>query len=305
MELRQLRYFLAVVDAASVRAAGVELCVAPSALSRAIDQLEKQLGVPLLIRSYAGAHLTPAGEDFATRARAILRAADDAAAAMKEHARGDGLLRVGAICGVLAAGELTLPILRGFRETMPHVALQASSLGFADQLGPLLGGAVDIALVRAPMAHPDLELIPLAREPRVLLVSSRSELAAEASVDVEDVLAEPTVGFAAPTEWFTFWQLDAERGGPNVCRDLPPARDVGQMAAAVASARAVISTAAMMGRLARMTNTRCVALTGASPSVIALVRRRHDDRAAVRRFIDSAVDTAYRNIGLLAGASPV
>jgi hypothetical protein len=77
------------------------------------------------------------------------------------------------------------------------------------------------------------------------------------------------------------------------------------MLAAVASARAVISTAAMMGRLTRMPSTRCVALSGASPSVIALACRRQDDRRVVRRFIDSAVETAHRNIGLLVGASPV
>jgi|GEM_PF-2362672 len=305
MELRQLRYFLAVVDATSLRAAGLELCVAPSALSRTIGQLEKQLGVTLLIRSYSGVALTPAGEDFVPRARAILHAADDAAEAMKEHARGHATLRVGAVCGILAAGELTLPILRGFRRAMPNVSLQANSLRFTDQLNPLLGGAMDVALLRAPMEHPDIELIPLAREPRVLLVSSRSELAGADAVDVGDVLGEPTVTFAAPAEWFTFWQLDAERGGANTCRDLPPVRDVDQMVAAVASARAVISTSASVARLARMTNTRCLALPGASPSVIALARRRHDDRRTVRRFIDSAVETARTNIELLSGASAV
>jgi len=303
MELRQLRYFLAVVDAASVRAAGLELCVAPSALSRAIDQLERQLGVTLLARSYAGVELTPAGEDFAVHARAILNAADDAAAAMKEHARGD-TLRVGAISGVLAAGELTLPILRAFRRATPNVTLHATSLSLTDQLGPLLGGAMDVAIVRAPLDHPDIELIPVAREPRVLLVSSRSELASTECLDVADVLAEPTVPFAAPAEWAAFWQLDAERGRANTCPDLRPIRDVEQLMAAVASGRAVISTGASGARLPRLTNTRCVPLSGASPSVIALARRRHDDRRTVHRFVDSAVATAHANIDLLAGGSP-
>src|SRR5262249_19224356 len=160
--------------------------------------------------------------EFLHRARAIVAAADDASDAMKEHRQGKGSLRVGAVCGVLAAGELTIPILKGLRDTRPGAAFEAHTLSFVDQIGPLLTGAVDLALVRGPIDHPDIDLVPLAFEPRVLLVARDSDFANETELAVEDVLDEPTIGFAAPTTWSSFWQLEHERGGPNLSSDLPP-----------------------------------------------------------------------------------
>jgi DNA-binding transcriptional LysR family regulator len=244
--------------------------------------------------------LTPAGRDLLAHARVILAQAELAAAAMRQHSKQAPALRIGAVQGRLAASELTLPILRGFRETHPDVQMQATTLQFSDQVGPLLADEIDVALVRGPLGHPDLELVPLAQEPRALLISSEHELAGETEVDVQDVLKERTI---APESWSCFWQLDDLRGTPNPHPHLAPARSVREMHHTVVTAKALISTSPAVGRMTPAPQTRCVTLRGAEPSTIFVARRRRDRRASVQTFIQHAVHVTHTRIDLLPGAT--
>jgi DNA-binding transcriptional LysR family regulator len=303
VELRHLRYFVAVVEKEGLRRAACELHLTPSALSRALDQLEAQLGVELLQRSAYGVELTPAGRDLLGHARSILAHADQAAAAMREHAQRPPRLRVGAVHGVLAASELTLPILRAFRDAHSSLNLETTTLSWGDQVGPLIDDQVDVALVRGPIDHPEVELIPLAHEPRVLLVGTNSDLAGESALNVQDVLAEPTVQLAAPDAWARFWQLDDLRRTPHGNPDLPPARSVRQMQQMVATGRAVISTSGAVGRMAptRANTLRDPARRGAldhlcSPPPPRPPRQR-------RGVLQHAGHTAHTLIGLVPGGT--
>ncbi|MCU1691583.1 MAG: hypothetical protein JWM64_674 [Frankiales bacterium] len=304
MELRQLRYLTAVVDHGGFRRAGAALRVAPSALSRSVRQLEQHLGVDLLDRTAGGVQLTQAGREFLAQARSIVEQADAASRSMLEHARGLLCLRIGAVAGALAAGELTVPIMRSFGEVRPDVRVYCDSVPFTDQLAALVAGDVDAAIVRTPVEHPDVELRTLALEPRALLVGRDTDLAQQASVHVDDVLHLPTVRLLSTPGWSRFWQLDDERGGDNTDTSLAPAADVHQMQAAVATGRAVVTTGASYARYGGSTRTRCVSLEGVRPSVIALAVRRSEDRKHVRRFVDVALATARQNLDLLPGAHP-
>jgi DNA-binding transcriptional LysR family regulator len=303
MELRQLRYFVAVVEAGGLRAAASSVHITPSALSRSLDALEQQLGVDLLRRSPYGVELTPAGRDLLGHARVILAQAELATAAMHQHTRAIGL-RIGAVQGELAASELTLPILRGFRQAHPALELKATTLPIGDELEALLTDQVDAALVRGPITHPDLEIVPLAYEPRVLLVGADHDLAGEPAVHVGDILGERTIRLAAPEAWSRFWQLDDLRGRPNYLPGLPPARSVIEMHRTVLTGRAIISTSGAVGRLTPTPHTRCIALRGAEPSTIAVASRRRDRRAHVQAFIRHAVHTAHTRIELVPGGTP-
>lgn len=309
VELRQLRYFVAVVEANGLRKAARELYVAPSALSRALQQLEKDLGVELLNRSTAGVFPTAAGRDLLEHARSILARADAAATAMREHTRspssaGD-LLRVGALGGLLAASELTAPILSGFRAARPAIRMQPRQMWWHDQDRPLVDGYVDVALMRHPITHPSLESIPLAHEPRVLLVGARHDVASHEEIDVEAILSEPTVRLAAPDPWSRYWQLDDIRGTTNPCPDSAPVTTLREMQAAVANGRAVISTSGSVGRLAPDPDTRCIKLQGVEPSTILIARRRGDHRPAVEAFIELAGQIAQEHIRLIPGGAIV
>jgi DNA-binding transcriptional LysR family regulator len=302
VDIRELQYFVAVIEAGGLRKASRELHVAPSALSRALSQLEDDLGVRLLRRSAAGVLPTSAGADLLEHARTILGAAQDARAAMREHADRSAVLRAGAVAGVLAVGELTVPILRAYRDAHPSVRLEAKTVSFRDQLAPLLDGRVDVLLARNPIEHRDLDVIPIVHEPRALLVSASADYASEAGVDVQTVLYEPTVPIDAPPSWASYWQLDDLRGGANTHTGIRPATTVSELHSAAATHRSVISASSALGRLAPSPTTRCIELRGVERSTVSVARRRGDRRGDVEAFVECAGRTVERHIELLPGA---
>jgi DNA-binding transcriptional LysR family regulator len=301
MDLRQLRYFVAVVEARGFRRASGELFVAQPALSSALRQLEGELGVELLHRSARGVGLTDAGREFLAHARAILRQAEEARAAMRDCARRQAGLRVGAVAGVLAASELTAPIVRAYREARPDLRVELEELSFCDQVSPLMSGHFDVALVRGPLEHRELDVVPIALERRALLVGPEHELAEEGEVDVADVLSERTLPLGAPEGWSGFWQFDDVRGESNVHPNVPAAMTIQNLELGVATGEVVIGIPDGMPRIAPNSLVRYVRLRGADPSIIAVARRRGDRRRDVDAFIEQAQRTAEARIDLLLG----
>jgi DNA-binding transcriptional LysR family regulator len=301
VDLRQLRYFVAVAEARGFRKASRALFVAQPALSNALQQLESELGVELLHRTPSGVGLTDAGREFLAHAHSILRQAEEATAAMRACARRQPGIRVGAVAGVLAACELTAPIVRAYREARPDLRVELQELSFCDQVSPLLSGRFDVALVRGPLEHCELDIVPIALERRALLVGAEHELAEESEVDVADVLGERTLPLGSPGEWSGFWQFDDLRGRSNVHPDVPPATTIQNMELAVATGDMVIGVPDGMGRTAPNPLVRYVRLRGADPSMIAVARRRGDRRRDVDAFIEHAQRTAEKRINLLLG----
>src|SRR2546423_7977144 len=193
VDLRQLRYFVAVAEARGFRSASRALFVAQPALSSALQQLEGELGVELLHRTARGVALTDAGREFLTHAHSILRQTDEATAAMRECARRQPGIRVGAVAGILAASELTAPIVQDYRDGRPDLHLELAELSFCDQVSPLVSGHFDVALVRDPLVHVELEVIPIALERRALTAGAEHAIAQVSVVEAADVLCEPTL----------------------------------------------------------------------------------------------------------------
>lgn len=299
VDLRQLRYFLAVVEDGGFRRASRTLYVAQPAVSRTLRQLEQELGVELFNRSALGVELTDAGAEFVPLAEGILRSADEARDVMKGHALRNELLRVGA--SPLSAGELTSPIVQRFRDQHPEVEVSVGAVSFRDQTAALLDGSLDVALVRGPVVHPEIDVTPLATEPRALLVGRDHELSGEREVGVDDAIGAPTVPLDAPRDWSPFWQLDDVRGRANPRADVAPATSLRAMRRAVADGSSVITVPQAMGRLAPSPLTRCVGLRDAAPSTIAVARRRRDRRTAVTAFVEQASQTVEHSIHLLPG----
>jgi DNA-binding transcriptional LysR family regulator len=302
LDLRQLRFFVAVGDEGGVRAAARRLGISQPQISLAVRRLEAELGVQLMHRSPAGIELTPEGEELLRHGQEILDRVDLARTALHRVAEHrTSRLRVGVLAGVLRAGELLAPILNGFRDARPEVALHLTELSFSDQTTAVLDGMVDVAIVRAPLRHPDLQLTPIALEPRVLMLSAVHELAQETSVDVEDVLGFPTLPLQSRTEWSSFWQLNDLRGHSNCAADVVPVSTVPEAQFAIASHDVMISSPASIGRLAVNPVVKIVPLRGASPSLIALIARRGDRRGTVRQFVLAAQATVEREIDSLPG----
>lgn len=302
MDLRQLRYFVAVSDEGGIRAAARRLYISQPQISQAVARLEAELGVELMLRSSRGIELTPEGRELLEHGREILERIDTARAALQQMSeRRSSQVKVGVLAGVLSAGELLAPILGAWRQVLEGVVLHLRELAFNEQVTAVLDGTVDIAIVRAPLSHPDLVLTPIAEEPRVLMVGTGHELAQESSVDVQDVLHFPTLPLDSPSEWSDYWQLNDFRGEQNCDNDVAPVRTVPEAQFALASHNLLVSSPAALARLTTNPVVRVIELTGATPSVIAILRRRRDARPVVRQIVEVACWTSEQQIALLPG----
>jgi DNA-binding transcriptional LysR family regulator len=303
MDLRQLRYLIAIVDEGGIRKASRQLYLAQPSISKALRALESELGLELLRRSSRGVELTDAGVEFVGHAREILARAAAAQAAMRRRAEQQSTkLRVGLLCGTIAAGELTTPIIERFKARRPDVEVEFHDIGMGDQAGPLYAGDVDVALVRGPLAERGLDVVPLALDPTVLMVAAGHELAQEEEVGVEDILALRMMPAVTPDYFLSFWHLDELRGGSNADESLPPARTVSEVQLAVGTGRVISCAVSMITRLMPNALVRAVPLRDAPMSTIAVARQRADNRRLVRDFVDACVTGAAEQIELLPGA---
>ena len=134
-------------------------------------------------------------------------------------------------------------------------------------------------------------------------MSRDHEIAHEPEVSVYDIVDEPTVPLASASEWSSFWQMDDCRGKRNVHPNIAGVTSIHELQMAAATSAMIISVPGTMSRLAPHALVITVGLRDAKPSVIAIARRRHDDRPHVRRFIEHALGAVARNIDLLPGGS--
>ena len=206
MELRHLRYFLAVADAGSFTAAAGILHVVQPALSQQIRALEKELGVTLLDRGARTRGLTEAGRRFALRARALLAEAQGAAEEMSAFAgAAKGTVRFGSALQSLTEGRLA-SALATFHERHAGLRVEFRETHTRGLLDLLLRGELDLALVHlrggdtpavaAPDAPPGaLEVERLYDEPLVLAVGPRHRLARRREVRWRELGSEEFIAY--------------------------------------------------------------------------------------------------------------
>jgi DNA-binding transcriptional LysR family regulator len=304
MELRQLRYLVAIVDEGGIRKAARHLYLAQPSLSKTLRQLEGELGIELLRRGPAGTELTSAGMEFVTYAREILDRAETAQAAMRRRVEQRSTrLRVGLLSGTIAAGELTAPILQQFQTDHPDVEVELHDIGMDDQAMPLYSGEIDVAIVRGPLVDRELDVVPLAFDRTAVMVAATHELADEDEVTLDDILPFRMTPAVTPGYFLRFWHLDELRGGSHVDRSLPPARTVAEVQLAVATGRVIAATVSMITRALPNTLVRTVPLRDGPMSTIAVARQRADHRGVVRDFVESAVAGVAAGIGELPGGT--
>jgi DNA-binding transcriptional LysR family regulator len=194
MELRQLRYFVAVAEELHFRRAAARLHMSQPPLSNQVRLLEEELGCPLMIRSRRRVELTPAGAAFLRDARTLLADLDDAVqTAQRIHAGRAGTLRISFVGSALLS--LVPAVVRRYRAARPDVELQLRERSTEEQLRELRGGTVDIALVPLPVDAPDLRTEVLRRERTVAALPATHPLAQLKRVPLRSLAAEPLVMF--------------------------------------------------------------------------------------------------------------
>ncbi len=182
MDLRQLRYFLAVARARSFSRAAEQEGVSQPTLSEQIRKLEHSLGVPLFERLARGVRLTPPGERLLAHAQVVL---GEVAAARRTiealRTRIAGRLAVGAIPTVLP--YLLAPRVEEFRRRYPEVELRLIEDITARLIAGLRTGDLDLAIVSLPLREPGLICAELLREPLLAALPAGHPLAAERELD--------------------------------------------------------------------------------------------------------------------------
>jgi DNA-binding transcriptional LysR family regulator len=173
MELRHLRYFVAVAEEGHVTRAAERLGIQQPPLSQQIHALERELDVQLFRRKPRGVELTPAGRALFEEARAILARAAEAVATTKRAAQGEAG-RVGIGFTSSASFHPFVPrAIRAFREAHPLVALALEESGTTELVAALRAQTIDAAFVRSPFGDsPDLTVRPLLEEPMVAALPS-------------------------------------------------------------------------------------------------------------------------------------
>jgi DNA-binding transcriptional LysR family regulator len=194
MELRHLRYFVAVAEELHFGRAAHRLHLAQPALSQQIKQLEKELGVLLLSRTKRSVALTEPGRAFLAEARRTLDSADQAVRAARRASRGEtGTLRVGYVDLATWLGFPT--ILRQFRHRFPSVDVTLVELHREPQREALVRGDLDVGFFTLSERDHGLAGAPIASEPLVVALPSEHPRAADSRLDLSDLAEDSWVLF--------------------------------------------------------------------------------------------------------------
>ncbi|UGV28300.1 LysR family transcriptional regulator [Rhodopseudomonas boonkerdii] len=203
IELRHLRYFIAVAEERHVTRAALRLGIQQPPLSQQIRALEAAVGVTLLVRMPRGVELTEAGRAFLAEARAVLVQLDHAVDTAQRTARGEqGQLAVG-FTGSAAFHPLIPAVVRAFREQSPHVDLLLEESRTGDLIVALQKEQLDLAFIRVPVGDTTgLVIEPLLNEPMLLALPAGHPLLAGGKrkrIALADLAEETFILYRRPT----------------------------------------------------------------------------------------------------------
>ena len=196
MELRHLRYFVAVAEMENVSRAALKLHVSQPALSRQIRDLEDEIGFSLLERTAKSVRLTDAGRAFLDNARALLQNADDAITKARAIASAEPTeLQVG------YSAENTVEILpktlRAFQQAMPNVHVRLHDWNNKDMVDGIRDGRLQLGLIVPPAkasALHDLRYEELFHVRVCVVVAPQHPFARRRAIPIAEVAAEPLIG---------------------------------------------------------------------------------------------------------------
>ncbi|HHT5220467.1 TPA: LysR family transcriptional regulator [Klebsiella michiganensis] len=195
IELRHLRYFIAVAEELHFGHAAARLNISQPPLSQQIQILEQQIGARLFARTNRSVSLTEAGRQFLADSRQILSQVDDAAArAARLHHGETGELRIGFTSSAPFI-KAVFDTLSTFRRRYPDVHIQTRETNTREQIVPLNEGALDLGLMRNTHLPDTLVWERVLREPLLAMVPRDHPLASQPCVSLRELAREPFVFF--------------------------------------------------------------------------------------------------------------
>jgi DNA-binding transcriptional LysR family regulator len=289
MELRHLRYFVAVADESSFTHAANRLNIAQSPLSKQIRQLERELGVQLFTRTTRSVTLTYPGTVFYERAVRLLAESNDAAEEVRKAERGElGTLSLGFTGS--ATYELLPTLVRAYGDRHPEVTLRVQSdMVTPAQTEQLLDGRLDVGVLRPPVNVPGLAVETIRNERVVALLASRHPATVKREIHLADLRDDWFISYPdqPPSTMYTIMI--------SACRTAGFTPRIRQTVAGTAALVALV--AADMGVALVPASLRHLQINGAtyrplqSPRLsvgLALAYRETDVSPLVRRFLEAA-----------------
>jgi DNA-binding transcriptional LysR family regulator len=190
VDLRKLRYFMALAEHRNFSRAAEELHIAQPVLSRQIRALEAELGAALFARDSKGATLTPAGTQLALDAGPLLADAEALRRNVTRAARGLRTFTIAFMPGLI----VTEPA-RALSHAHPGLTVDVLRTGYDSQTAVLHDGRADVSYVRLPVDRHGLQLQPLFREPRLAMLPASHPLAAKTSASIRDLADDHLLQF--------------------------------------------------------------------------------------------------------------
>ena len=287
IELRHLRYFLAVARLLNFRQAAAEVGIAQPALSQQIAALERIVGARLFDRTSRSVALSRAGAIFVREAAQTLRQADRAQRIAERAGRGElGALVVAYAGSTLYTGLLSSTVYE-FHRLHPDVSIEVNELGIEEQLEALQQGSVDIGILRLPLAsEPEgVETLTVLSEPIVMAMRQDHPAAKRRSFNVRDLAHEPVVSSQSDKVGILRQVVTATvRLGflPTVI----PARHFGAIMSLV-SAGVGIAPVPKSAELLKLPGVVFRPIAGLDESRVAIAYRKDVEEPTVRAFLET------------------
>lgn len=298
MDQGEIECFLTLADELHFGRTATRLRITQARVTQTVQKLERRFGAPLFERTSRRVSLTPLGKQLEAGLRPAYGRLRDVIEETAQFARGvRGVLNVGFLG--MGAGELQPLILDIFANRHPGCEVRLQESHFADPLGPLRAGDVDVLFTRLPVREKDLTVGPIViQEPRVLAVSARHRLARHESVSLEELVDETTFGVRgqAPQYWWDAHVPPQTPSGKPIARG-PAVETFQELMALIAAGRGVSPLVASVRDYHARPDIAFVPLSDAKTSEVALVWRTNGQTERVREFVAATRDAVTQNSG--------
>jgi DNA-binding transcriptional LysR family regulator len=286
LDLRKVRYFVAVAEELHFGRAAQRLHIAQPVLSRQIRALEDELSSQLFVRDRRRTELTAAGRQLLEDARPLLANADALWRRVGRATRGSDSFAVGFMPGLLVTAAV-----RALNAVHPNLTVEVIRTSWDDQVEVVHDGRVDVSYVRLPIDQTGLKLVPLFSEPRFVVLPADHQLAGKEVVTITDLADEHLLqNPEAVPEWR---EIAAEMRSRNPRRPVPPIRTVEEKLEHVATGHGIVILPRSTATFYRRLDVTCIPVEDISPNQVSLAW----DASRRSRLINEFADLARRHKG--------
>jgi len=287
LDLRRLRYFVALAEELHFGQAAERLFIAQPVLSRQIRKLEQEVGVDLLTRSSRHVELTPAGCQLFKDAQPLLATANAAGRRVRRAATGRATLTVG-----FFVGDPIIQLVRAFDAMHNDVDTDVERIYWSDQPGALLDDHIDLSFVHLPMDDDGLDLAHLYSSPRLALLPGSHELAGRSQIAIRELANDPVIQhWGASPIWDAWHNVDPRPDGRSPRRG-PTARNLEEKIEAVGTGRAISFIPASVTAAVRIpAEVTAIPVVDIPPTEVYLAWKADRRSEAIRDLVATALAT--------------